>query len=173
MGSFTENLAMLAEEIGDHATITVEVNQVYAHYQEVHAEFVHPGGGQAFYLRDSVVGKAYEWMERLAGYIITPNGTDIDNGLIDVSEAIVNSVADLAPVEWHNLKSSGHPTVEKDGVTIYDRPPLSPRLTEAELKALNKHRDPLRYAYEPSQIKWRTDPAYKWGAILRAEGKRP
>lgn len=51
-------------------------------------------------------------------------------------------VAHFAPVEFGHLRASGHPavfspssTVMGDGVPRYDRPPASPRLSEAQLRA--------------------------------------
>jgi len=64
--------------------------------------------------------------------------------LVDGGEhAIVNAVEDLAedggvatraPVEFDDLRRSGHPTVTSDGVEIYDRPPRQHRLSEEELR---------------------------------------
>lgn len=50
-------------------------------------------------------------------------------------------VYDHAPVEFGDLRESGHPTVTDEGHTTYDRPPLVPRLSEAELREKNQLRD--------------------------------
>lgn len=51
-------------------------------------------------------------------------------------------VAHFAPVEFGHLRKSGHPivyspsaTIMGDGFPRYDRPPVTPRLTEAQLRA--------------------------------------
>lgn len=44
-------------------------------------------------------------------------------------------VATHAPVEYSDLRDSGHPSVTEDGVTVFDREPRQHRLSEDELKA--------------------------------------
>ena len=44
-------------------------------------------------------------------------------------------VASHAPVEFGDLRDSGHPSVTEDGRTVYDREPRQGRLSPEELKA--------------------------------------
>ena len=52
-------------------------------------------------------------------------------------------VATHAPIEFADLRASGHPSVTSDGEQVYDRPPRVHRLTPEELKAKDKARDAL------------------------------
>jgi hypothetical protein len=55
--------------------------------------------------------------------------------VIDSMEHLSGEVERLAPVEFGDLRASGHPSVTDDGHVIYDRAPRQHRLTEAELAA--------------------------------------
>ncbi len=67
--------------------------------------------------------------------------------MISAAEHLSGEVARLAPVEFGDLRGSGHPVVTDDGETIYDRPPLVGRLSKEELKAKDKARDALSGHY--------------------------
>lgn len=58
--------------------------------------------------------------------------------MTDVAEDLAREVSVKAPVEWGDLRGSGHPTVDDNGETVYDRAPAVHRLSEEELRA--KHR---------------------------------
>lgn len=82
---------------------------------------------------------------------ITEHGIDISEGLAKAMEDVSQGVYDRAPWEFGDLRASGHPTVEHDGETTYDRPPNVHRLSEQELKDkghLRELMDPDRYAYD-------------------------
>ncbi|HJS81853.1 MAG TPA: hypothetical protein VJ742_03365 [Nitrososphaera sp.] len=70
---------------------------------------------------------AFVLLADLAREIITPTGSNIDRGMIDVAETMARYVLENAPVETGQLRTSGNPWVEDKGVRIYDRPPISPR----------------------------------------------
>jgi hypothetical protein len=53
-------------------------------------------------------------------------------------ESLSDQVEVQAPVLFYNLRRSGHPSVTLGGALIYDRAPYQPRLTEAQLRALNR-----------------------------------
>ena len=55
-------------------------------------------------------------------------------------ENLSDQVKFHAPVEFNHLRRSGHPVVTLGGATVYDREPEVHRLTEAELRALNRIR---------------------------------
>lgn len=61
------------------------------------------------------------------------------DGLLTAARQIAEDGATMvdvhAPVEFDNLRKSGHPTVTDDGATVYDRPPIVGRLSEEELRA--------------------------------------
>lgn len=70
-----------------------------------------------------------------------------------------------APILFNNLRRSGHPIVTLDGRTIYDRPPEQRRLTEEELRALNR----LRWPSLPDRLKgW-----IYWNKTARGKSGRP
>lgn len=75
-------------------------------------------------------------MQIFADGLLKPHG--LQDAGIHIAEKGVTMVEEHAPVEFGDLRKSGHPKVTKDGATIYDRPPVVGRLSEAELKA--KHR---------------------------------
>lgn len=135
MASFDERIDHLSEQVG-HGTLSMklEVDQVYAHYQEVGADFRHPEGGQAFYLRDTLYVDNDKHLESLAARAVTPEGSELKSAAIGVSEDLSQGVFKRAPLEFGDLKASGHPTVTDDGAVIYDRPPNVHRLSEEELR---------------------------------------
>lgn len=113
----------------------VEVDQVYAHYQEV-GDFHHPEGGEQYALRGSLYEKNAEHMERLASAVTIEEET-MREAAIDVAESISSTYYEKAPLEFGDLKGSGHPSVEDDGAIVYDRPPHVHRLSKEELR--DKH----------------------------------
>lgn len=146
MATFEESISALLDSLPEHSLKGgVEVNQVYAHYQHEHPEFHHPDGGGAFYLKDPLFGKLDDYMQHLASKTITAHGSEIEDAMAENMEALSQEVYERAPFEFGDLKASGHPTVEKDGVLVYDRPPMVERLDETDLR-IKSH---LRYLYDP------------------------
>lgn len=132
---FVDGVDELLAQVGTgNLTGQVEVSQVYAKYQELREDLRHPRGGQAHYLRDSLMTGAVEYMQRLARGAITREGSDLRGAMVHNVEDIAARQQQLAPILYNVLKRSAHPTVEDDGVTVYDRPPLARRLSEQELK---------------------------------------
>lgn len=148
-GDFVRNIDALRRRIGGgHLTGKVEVDQVYAHYQHEHPEFRHPDGGKAFYLRDPLFANARGYMEKCAVHIL--NGS-VNDAMIENMEDLSRAVYEQAPWEFGDLRASGHPTVTRDGATVYDRAPAVHRLSAAELKDKSHLRylfDPHRYDYD-------------------------
>lgn len=60
--------------------------------------------------------------------------------MADSMEDLSGQVFDHAPVEFFDLRASGHPQVRRAGAVVYDRPPMQARLTEAQLRAKGKLR---------------------------------
>lgn len=122
-------------------TLAVEINQIYAHYQEVGDDFEHPRGGEARALRNSLFVKIDQFMEIYARSFITETGSDVIQAAKDIAENISFEYYDRAPREFDDLRDSGHPTVTDDGVVIYDRAPRVGRLTAEQLREKSKLRD--------------------------------
>jgi hypothetical protein len=57
----------------------------------------------------------------------------MEEAVEDLAES--GGVASHAPLEYGDLRDSGHPSVTEGEATIYDRAPRQGRLTEDELKA--------------------------------------
>lgn len=139
--SFFDRIDELISDTGEHhARGAVEVDQVYARYQHEGLELNHPRGGQAQYLKVPMVDRADEHMRRLAKHVLEPGG--IADGMREVVETVAREVHDLAPREFDDLRNSAHLTVVKDDTTVFDRPPLVPRLNDEELR----EKDRLRHA---------------------------
>lgn len=145
---FFERIEELQDRVGD-GTLTgkVEVDQVYARYQHEGLDFRHPRGGQAKYLEQPFLAGASGHMQTLARTVLEPDGPH--RGMKDVVENTAHDVFVHAPVEFDNLRRSGHPSVEDNGSVVYDRPPEVPRLTEEQLREEKRRaRRVARYARE-------------------------
>ena len=125
---------------------SVEVNQVYAHYQHEHPEFHHPRGGMAFYLTTPLMMHYREYL------------ADIGRGMLDDGgqaamkrsmEHLSDEVEITAPREFHDLRRSGHPVVQLGERVIYDRPPKVGRLSEEDLRIKSR----IRYMALPDRLK--------------------
>lgn len=110
----------------------------------------HERGGQAKFLEAPTVGGASEHMATLAKTVLEPGGPA--DGMREVVDGLSGKVGELAPVEFDDLRRSGHPSVEDDGVVVYDKPPEVPRLSEEELKAKSRLRD-LGYAHNAHNVR--------------------
>lgn len=134
MGDFTARIDELIAMMGGGESLvgTVEVNQVYAHYQHEGLNFRHPRGGQAKFLEEPLYSETPHYLQNLADHLLRDGGVQ---GMIDNMEHLANEVFLKAPVEFMDLKNSGHPMVTEGSVVLYDRAPIQGRLTEEELKA--------------------------------------
>lgn len=147
MSEFSDRLDELERGIGKRKlTVRCEVNQVYAHYQEAHPEFHHPDGGKAFYLRDTLYRKSADMVRKLASGVC--NG-EFHERAKSCSEDLSEGVYIDAPWEFGDLRASGHPRVDVDDATIYDRRPNVERLGDAELK----DKAHLRYLFDPHRYR--------------------
>lgn len=116
----------------------VEFDQVYAHYQHEGLELRHPRGGQAKYLEAPLFASAAATYQKVADSLLDDGGRE---GMSDAMENLSDEAKSLAPVEFHDLRDSGHPTVRVGDETVYDRPPVVARLTPEQLKAKSRLRD--------------------------------
>jgi hypothetical protein len=134
MSTFAERIDQLKEMVGSgDLTGKVEVSQVYAKYQHEGLDFAHPRGGEAQYLRRPLFDHYRSYLQKVADGILDDGGK---RAMADCMERLAeeDGVATRAPLEWGDLRDSGHPSVTSDGATTYDRPPRQHRLTEEELK---------------------------------------
>lgn len=140
MGTFAARITELQELVGKgRISGSVEVDQVYAHYQHERMDLRHPRGGGPGYLRNPLFQRAREFIQRV--------GSRFDDGRVGMDEAMGWAMEQLcvevmvnAPVEFSDLKFSGHPKVIDDGQTMYDRAPIIARLSDEQIKAKNRQR---------------------------------
>jgi hypothetical protein len=121
----------------------VTVDQVYAHYQHEHLEFRHPRGGQAKYLEQPLLMSAPMIFDEVArGYLDDGGHRAMSEQMELLAED--RGVASFAPVEFDDLRRSGHPEVRIGAEVIYDRPARQHRLSRDELriKARLRHLPP-------------------------------
>lgn len=132
-GTFDERITELMERVGGgELTGHVEVSQIYAEYQHNGLDFHHPRGGQALYLQAPLMERFPLYLEAVAKTVLDDGGKA---GMIASMEDLSDAVAVTAPVEFANLRASGHPYVTDNGEVVYDRAPLQHRLSEEELRA--------------------------------------
>lgn len=136
VSTFFDRIDELSDAVG-HGTLIgkVEVDQRYAEVQERHEEFKHPRGGQAYALRDALIGSSDRMMQTLAARAITPDGSELVEAMKDNVEHVSDRYHELAPVEYDYLRRSGHPSVIDEGAIVYDRAPHAARLSDEQLRA--------------------------------------
>jgi hypothetical protein len=144
-GTFSERIAELRRMVGDGARLTgtCTVDQIYAKYQHERTELHHPRGGRAFYLREPLFGNYRDYLSDYARTVLHDGGQP---AMKRSMEHLSDQVELTAPVEWNDLRKSGHPTVEQGGRTIYDRAPKAARLTAEELRAKSRATMRIRLA---------------------------
>ncbi len=136
--TFADQIAQLREMTGSSEGMiraSVEVNQVYAHYQHEHLEFHHPRGGQAKFLEQPFLTHYREYLDDYAHTVLHDGGQE---AMKRSAEHLSDQVELSAPREWGDLLKSGHPQVHLGAREIYDRPPKVHRLTKEELRAKSR-----------------------------------
>jgi hypothetical protein len=139
-GDFTQRIDELRHRVGSgRLEGKVTVDQVYARYQHEGLELGHPRGGMARYLSQPLLDNHSEYLQTYADRVFN----DEDGGRSAFVEAMENlaeegGVATFAPVEFSNLRASGHPEVHDGEDVVYDRPPRQARLTEEEIRELKR-----------------------------------
>jgi hypothetical protein len=115
----------------------VVVDQVYAHYQHEHLEFHHPRGGQALYLTTPLLLNHRDYLDAYAREMLDNGGQEsLKRSMEDLSDGVET----YAPVEFADLRRSGHPSVEQGWRIIYDRMPRQHRLSPEELRIKSRLR---------------------------------
>lgn len=137
MGSFQDRIDELIAMAEGDLKGNVTVDQVYAKYQHERLDLKHPRGGKARYLADPLYQNASSYLQNIADSVLEDGGV---RGMTESMQRLSNEVYLNAPVEFNDLKNSGHPSVTSNGVTVYDSPPNVPRLTEEELRAKGRLR---------------------------------
>ena len=124
-------------DAGEWLRGSVTVDQVYAHYQHEHLEFRHPRGGHALFLTTPLFDHYRDYIQAVAGGWLEDGGK---RGMERSMEHLSDEVEVQAPVEFWDLRRSGHPQVHVGPRSVYDRPPKQRRLSEAELRLKNRLR---------------------------------
>lgn len=133
MPEFAERIQELIDRTPSKLNGTVVVDQAYAQIQHEAMEFNHPRGGRAKYLGGPLIENYQQYVSNLADSLL---GGQLPAAMIRNMENLsTQGVYENAPVEFADLKASGHPIVEADGMKIYDREPMVHRLSEEELRA--------------------------------------
>jgi hypothetical protein len=162
-GTFAERIDELERRIGDgKLTGTIEVDQVYAHYQHERMDLRHPRGGSAKYLQKPLMDHYRDYLTDYAHTVLSDGGQP---AMKRSMEHLSDQVEITAPREWGDLRESGHPQVTQGGRTIYDRPPKAARLSKEELKA--KSRATLRMRLAEGLTVY----FMKNGKVMRIPGK--
>jgi hypothetical protein len=132
VSEFSDNLDRLASELGRSWRVELDVNQAYAQNHHQTMTWVHRHGGGPLYLAAPFMEAHVSLLQKIADKVLTHDGSDILTGMIEVSEDMSRMVLDNAPGDGDSdeLRNSGHPTVERDGIVVYDRPPIAPRRPE-------------------------------------------
>ena len=163
-GTFAERVDVLKKQVGSgKVTASVVVDQVYAHYQHEHLEFRHPRGGQAKYLEQPLYDGYRDYLQDYARTVLHDGGVP---AMKRSAEHLSDAVEVTAPVEWSDLRRSGHPTVTHGGLTVYDRAPKQARLTKGELR--DKSRARMR-ALQAAGLPWFFT---RDGKVIRVPGRR-
>ena len=162
-GTFSERIDELRKMVGSgKLTGSVTVSQVYAHRQHEDMSYHHPRGGGPKYLQKPLMDHYRDYISDYAKTVLEDGG---QAAMKRSMEHLSDEVEVTAPREWGDLLKSGHPKVEQDGRTLYDRPPKAARLTEQELKA--KSRAILRARLAAGLTVY----FFKHGKIMRIPGK--
>jgi hypothetical protein len=131
-GTFSGRMDDLEKRIGiSRSGMSVVVDQVYAHYQHERMDMRHPRGGHAKYLEQPLYDHYRDYLAWYAQGVLDDGGTA---ALKKAAEHLSDQVELHAPREWGDLMRSGHPSVTRDGHTVYDRPPKAARLSRDELR---------------------------------------
>jgi hypothetical protein len=133
VATFDDRIGELAALVGDgELRGSTVVDQLYARYQHEEMQLNHPRGGQAKYLESPLHSQYSGYLEDIARRTLETGPVE---PMIDAMEDLATEqLGQYAPVEFGNLRESGHPSVVSDGETVYDREPVQRRLTEAELR---------------------------------------
>lgn len=141
-GDFDRRISDLARAVGDGALQgRVTVNQKYALYQHEELRLRHAPGRIPRYLAVPLFANHRHYLQTLAGAVL---GGDLAGAMADSMEHLSDEVERLAPIDFNDLPRSGHPVVTDGQRTVYDRPPIVPRLTDEQLREKARLRARMR-----------------------------
>lgn len=137
-GNFEERIQTLSRLVGRGIiSLELKVDQVYAAYQHFRADLSHPGGGQAYYMRDAVLSSYDALYQDVAAELFSGN---VQALFIRHGERMAGKTADNTPVELGNLRRSGSVTVKVGGGVIYRRPAAVARMSRSTLNRRKRRR---------------------------------
>jgi hypothetical protein len=138
-GTFSEHIDELRKMVGSGQKLTgsVVVDQIYAHFQSERLDLHHPRGGGPKFLERPLMDGYRDYLSDYARTVLTDGGQP---AMKRSMEHLSDQVELTAPVEFSDLRRSGHPSVTLGGRTVYDRAPKVARLTTEELKARGRAR---------------------------------
>ncbi|WP_027947215.1 hypothetical protein [Amycolatopsis taiwanensis] len=130
-------------QIWSAVSLSTRYYPVYARYQHEELQLNHPRGGQAKYLEQPLHAEYRGYLDDIARRTLETGPVE---PMIDAMENLAaDQLGQHAPLEFGNLRESGHPSVTSGGETVYDREPVQRRLTEAELR--EQHRTGIRHRH--------------------------
>lgn len=139
---------------------SVEIDQVYAHYQHERLDLHHPRGGGPKYLERPLFDRFRLYLAEIARTYLDDGG---ERAMWHAMENLSDAAELAAPWEFGDLIHSGHPQVTRGLRTVYDRSPKRHRLTEAELRQKSR----WRFATYPAALKgwiyWHNTPRGRAG----------
>ncbi len=115
----------------------LRVDQVYAKYQHQRLDLRHPRGGAAKYLQRPLYEHYREWLQALAGSVLTG---ELEQTMARCMESFNSAMSRATPILYNNLRRSGNPRVYSNGRLVYNRPAHQRRLSERELRAMRAGR---------------------------------
>jgi len=136
--TFAQRITELRDMTGSREGMiraSVEVDQVYAHYQHEHLEFRHPRGGTAKFLEKPLLEHYRDYLDDYARTVLHDGGQE---AMKRSAEHLSDQVELHSPREWGDLMKSGHPKVAVGQREVYDRPPKVHRLTKEELRVKSR-----------------------------------
>jgi hypothetical protein len=139
-GTFTTRIAELRDRthLGDGwLRGSVEIDQVYAHFQHESLDLRHPRGGGPKYLERPLFMHFRRYLEEISHTWLEDGG---DEAMARSMEDLSDEAEQAAPWEFGDLIHSGHPQVQHGMRDVYDRPPKRHRLTHAELAQKSRWR---------------------------------
>src|SRR5262245_33396618 len=116
MGDFVERIEELITHVGTDIVGTVEVDQIYAHYQHEDLTLKHPRGGGPLYLTRPLLDNYRFYLEEIASVALEEGG--LDASMAEAMENLSGKVAEKAPIEFGSLRESGHPSVRHRGMIV-------------------------------------------------------
>jgi hypothetical protein len=133
-------------DVGEWMRGSVTVDQVYAHYQHERMDLHHPRGGGPKYLERPLFEHYRLYLYRIAhGWLEDGGKRAMADSMTDLSHGVIAQ----APVEFWDLRFSGHPMVTVGERTTFDQPPSVHRLSAEELKRKSR----IRYLRLPDRLK--------------------